>query len=138
MLEIEDRTEIILRSGCHVGPAHRQRTQNDVAKRQLSPRAVAQPPYTNLDTVTSHLIEREADVDAVNARPYDEAARIAAMVAPYIHPPLSCSAITVRPRPSEMSDDELQAFRKAAPTASCKAGSDICTMSSAHDVTPTC
>ena len=42
--------------------------------------------YTNLDTVTSHLIEREADVDAVNARPYDEAARIAAMVAPY-HPP---------------------------------------------------
>ena len=44
------------------------------------------------------------------AQRFDEAARIAAMVAPYIHPRLSAAAITVRPRLSEMSDDELHAF----------------------------
>jgi hypothetical protein len=40
----------------------------------------------------------------------DDAARIAAMVAPYIHPRLTSSAVTVRPRLGEMSDAELQAF----------------------------
>jgi len=44
------------------------------------------------------------------AERYDKAARIAALAAPYIHPRLSAAAITVRPRLSEMSDDELQAF----------------------------
>ena len=40
----------------------------------------------------------------------DKAARIAALAAPYIHPRLSAAAITVRPRLSEMSDEELAAF----------------------------
>jgi hypothetical protein len=44
----------------------------------------------------------------------DKAARIAAMVAPYIHPRLTSSAITVRPRLSEMSDAELAAFIQKA------------------------
>src|SRR5215831_2415637 len=48
------------------------------------------------------------------AERYDEAARIAAMVAPYIHPRLTSSAITVRPRLSEMSDEELAAFIEEA------------------------
>ena len=41
---------------------------------------------------------------------YDDAARIAALAAPYIHPRLTATAITVRPRLSEMSDEELAAF----------------------------
>ena len=48
------------------------------------------------------------------ARRYDEAARIAALVAPYIHPRLTSSAITVRPRLSEMSDEELATFIEEA------------------------
>jgi hypothetical protein len=48
------------------------------------------------------------------ARRYDEAARVASLVAPYVHPRLSCSSVTVRPRLSEMTDDELRAFVEEA------------------------
>ena len=48
------------------------------------------------------------------ARRYDEAARVASLVAPYIHPRLSCASVAVTPRSVaqqliEMTDEELQA-----------------------------
>src|SRR5271167_3747540 len=52
-LKVEHRPEIILRSGYNVGLSHRQRPENDVAKRQLPSRIVTPDPYTNLDTLTA-------------------------------------------------------------------------------------
>jgi hypothetical protein len=48
------------------------------------------------------------------AKRYDQAVAVAALVAPYVHPRLSCSNITVKPSLREVlvqtSDEELTAF----------------------------
>ena len=50
----------------------------------------------------------------LRARRYDEAARLAAMAAPYVHPRLSSSAIVMQQKPKDMTSEELQAFIEEA------------------------
>jgi hypothetical protein len=52
---------------------------------------------------------------------YDEAARVASLVAPYIHPRLTATALTVKPSIAEIitsaSDEELAEFAEEAERA---------------------
>lgn len=45
---------------------------------------------------------------------WDAAERTAGLLAPFVHPKLTAAAIMVRPKLSEMSDDELAAFVEEA------------------------
>ena len=67
-LKVEYRPEVILRSGDNIRLSHRQRPENDVTKRHLPSRIVTPDPYANLDTLTARYVEREVDVDGVDAR----------------------------------------------------------------------
>jgi hypothetical protein len=64
------------------------------------------------------LLPRDVMLDVMRkhyrARRYGQAVEVAALVAPYIHPKLTSSAITMRPRLSEMTDDELAAIVREA------------------------
>jgi hypothetical protein len=55
------------------------------------------------------------------ARRYDEAARVASLVAPYIHPRLTSASMTVRPSLADIlaaaSDEELCEFAEEADLA---------------------
>ena len=69
-LEIEHRSEIILRSSNCIRLAHRERPEHDVAKGHLPPRVVTPNPYANFETPTVGSVEREVDVDGVHTRSF--------------------------------------------------------------------
>jgi hypothetical protein len=56
-LKVEHGPEIILRSDDNIRLSHRQRPENDVAKRHLPSRVVTPDPYANLDTLTARYVE---------------------------------------------------------------------------------
>ena len=92
------------RGGARAGAGRPKGAKSKVYKAHVEKLAAAGPDMLPKD-VLLHAMRWHFE-----AGRYDEAARVAAWAAPYVHPRLSCSAITVRPRLSEMSDDELQAF----------------------------
>jgi hypothetical protein len=65
------------------------------------------------------------------ARRYDEAARVASMAAPYVHPRLTATALTVKPSLQEMlfsaTDEELTACAEEADAAADLAEADLAT-----------
>ena len=63
------------------------------------------------------------------ARRYDEAARVASLVAPFVHPRLSSSTVEVKPSLREMllqaTDEELAAFAEEADAVADLAKADL-------------